>query len=705
MAATKNELGVRYIMRFNKERALTCLATFGLLALFPTVASGQSVCVGEPSPLPGLSGPPTWDASDPSASYARVDLHDPRWARGKPVDLGLGGTSTYRILYDDANDQLIVSIQAHDDKDGAGNPTPALNDHIYFGIGVNSSPTSGHLVRIRFPSPAAGTANEPTTVGSSDYATWQNSDGNSGSWVEDFGSSQPAWMLYPVVWKNNTTANGNSDWGVNFKVDLTHPDIGLVDATSVQLRITLGSRVYDEDLDNAVDLALPTGASPITNTFIQEDMTTWLFTDPLADPCTGIALDRMQMGVGSALGNTIDTDSGDVNEFVAKPTGIGFSGQISARFRIANWGSIADPAAGWNPIGDDSVPQELDIVNTGSGATGEIRLTCPANTATETCGITTPATIHQCMLVEMQATPGNSADFVNASVYRNMNFGSLSTLQREASISVAGLKERTGLAEDRDVYLTELRLNMPVAGTTALVLPRADMAAVKDAVQNPRANPNQVPCKRPQDACIDNVCSMPCNQGKCDQSLDPRDLPGGCFCFPLTGGEKCDVPTPDAVPGSLTGEQQLESVWPTWKIFAYWDTGERETIEGVEVKKLQPMYPFGLYLDHDGTHYGFSDALAGLDGVVVNQLNSFQYRLSVESEGTATLGVTVTAEEEPVDPGGAGGGGGGIPPVDPWDCVCSTPTPGSFSSTGSGFAALGLLAFAWTARRRRRPQC
>ena len=482
-------------MKLNEKYALTSLATVGMLSLFSATASGQAICIAEPSAVPGLGGPPRWDNSDLSATYTRLDLHDPRWARGKPVDLGVGGTSTYRILYDDSNNQLIVSIQAHDDKNASGDPTPAQNDHIYFGIGVNSTPFSGRLVRIRFPSPAAGTANEPSAVGAGDYATWQNSDGSSGSWLQDFGSNKPGWMLFPVVWKNNTTANGNSDWGVNFKVDLTHADIGLSDATGARLRVTLGSRVYDEDLDNAVDLALPVGASPISGTFIQDDMSTWLFTDPLADACTGIALDRMQMGVGSALGSVIDTDTGDTNELVAKPTAIGFSGQISAQFRIADWGTIADPAAAWNPLGDNSVPQELDIVNTGSGATGEIRLTCPTNTATETCGITTPATIHQCMLVEMQATPGNTADFVNASVYRNMNFDSLSTLRRAATINVAGLKERTGFATDRDVYLTELKLNMPKEGTVAYVLPRDEMDAVRREAQNPtQTSPNQVPC-------------------------------------------------------------------------------------------------------------------------------------------------------------------------------------------------------------------
>ena len=47
------------------------------------------------------------------------------------------------------------------------------------------------------------------------------------------------------------------------------------------------------------------------------------------------------------------------------------------------------------------------------------------------------------MLVEMMATPGNTADFANASVYRNMNFASLSTLERVATINVEGLEART----------------------------------------------------------------------------------------------------------------------------------------------------------------------------------------------------------------------------------------------------------------------
>lgn len=674
-------------------------AVLGMVALLPTLASAQTICVAESASVPGLSGPPKWDAADASAAYTRVDLHDPRWARAKPVDLGIGGTSTYRILYDKANNQLVVSIQAHDDKDTLGATTAAPNDQIYFGIGVNSAPTSGRLVRIRFPAPAAGTANEPSAVGTSDYATWQNADGAIASWVEDFGSNKPGWMLYPVVWKNNTTDHGNSDWGVNFKVDLTHADIGLAAPTAgAQLRITLGSRVYDEDIAAAVDLALPTGLDPITNTFIQKDMSTWLFTDPLGNACTGIALDRLQIGVGSALTSVLDTDAGDTNELVAKPTGVGFPGQISGRFRIAEWGTIADPAAGWNAVGNNATPPVLDIVSTGSGATAEIRLVCPTNTATETCGIPTPPQAHQCMLVEMKATVGNTVDFANTSVYRNMSFASLSKLQRTATVDVAGLPARTDTPANQDVYLTELRLNMPKAGTEPLSLPRREMAVARKKVEAPALQEKVALCRDPNQACIGNLCSSPCKAGKCGELATPKKLPGGCYCAPQKPMQKCSVPSPDAVPATLTGEQEIESIWPTWKVFAYWDTGKRETINGTAVKKLQPMYPFGLYLDHEGKHFGFKSALAGMKDVVVSRLNDVQYKLSVKNGQKAKLGVTLSAEEQPAKP----------PVKDPETpkppsktCLCAVPGLDSDGTTAPLTGLLGLLGLGWVVRRRR----
>ncbi len=204
------------------------------------------------------------------------------------ADLGVVGTSTYRVLYDDDNSQLIVSIQAHDDKDGSGNPTASAGDQVYFGIGVNSTPTSGRLIRIRFPPAAPGTPDTPTDVASGNWATWQNADGASPSWSPEIGSNQPGWVLDPVLWKDNTAGGGNPDWAVEFTVDLAHPDIGLAKATGTQLRMTLGSRMHDEDTVTNVDQARPAGVSAITNTFIQDDMGTWLFTGQLGDACPQI---------------------------------------------------------------------------------------------------------------------------------------------------------------------------------------------------------------------------------------------------------------------------------------------------------------------------------------------------------------------------------------------------------------------------------
>lgn len=199
--------------------------------------------------------------------------------------LGQWETSTYRVLYDDDDNQLIVSIEANDDKDAAGNPTADQADHVYFGIGVNSSPTEGRLIRIRLPPAAPGTPDAPTAVAPSNWATWQNADGASASWIQEIGSNQPGWVLDPVVWKDNTAGSGNPDWAVEFKVDLLHADLRLADATGVQLRLTLGSRMHDEDTGTNVDQARPAGVGPITNTFIQADMTAWLYTAPLGDVC------------------------------------------------------------------------------------------------------------------------------------------------------------------------------------------------------------------------------------------------------------------------------------------------------------------------------------------------------------------------------------------------------------------------------------
>ena len=70
-----------------------------------------------------------------------------------------------------------------------------------------------------------------------------------------------------------------------------------------------------------------------------------------------------------------------------------------------------------------------------------------------------PQSLHQCILVTMS---GTNINFLNDAIYQNMNFDGASLLQREADISLVGLKAFS--PAPRDVYLAIEKLNMPPQG-------------------------------------------------------------------------------------------------------------------------------------------------------------------------------------------------------------------------------------------------
>src|SRR6185503_19126420 len=100
------------------------------------------------------------------------------------------------------------------------------------------------------------------------------------------------------------------------------------------------------------------------------------------------------------------------------------------------------------------VISNLDVGSIAAGTnppnTTPIKLTAMMNLAVP------PKSTHQCVLTTLS---GANINFLNDAVYTNMNYDGASLLQREAEISVVGLKPFA--PTPRDVFLAVEKLNMP----------------------------------------------------------------------------------------------------------------------------------------------------------------------------------------------------------------------------------------------------
>ena len=173
----------------------------------------------------------------------------------------------------------------------------------------------------------------------------------------------------------------------------------------------------------------------------------------------------------------------------------------------------------------------------------------------------------------------------------------------------------------------------------------------------------------------------------------------------MRAAEESTGPSPLSVP-TLSSDDALSLLWPTYKIHVYYDTGRKVHYGAADHIVLAPMVPFGYYLNHQGTFFGFSDALSGVNGLVLESLGHNWYRLRVKNEGYAKVRTVISAEESPKGPEGK-------------DCCCKVPpvkvvvqprcycaTPGiSGDGKSAWFASLlvaGFFVRRITGRRRTR---
>ena len=704
---------------------LTVLVSF----FFSAVSSAD--CIQAPAVVPGLSGGPVW-LPPPSGPW-RPELNDPRWAGG-PVRFFVvrnGGTSVndlydgqYRVVY--SGSSLYVSIQAL-----SGPMTPDPIDVVYFGITEGGLSKKAHLFAIApdtgdppsaappppppggLPVPSDATRPIPNSNATIHYYMTGDRTVASPSWCQAFPSvptgcavsltAPPSWLSNVATWTNSP--------GVQWAVTLQINTAGL---TSGSQNLLFGAEVGLPG-STVVLTSSSQSATGVVGTTINPSPATWLSFDPPGNACpAGISISPMSIGVwdGSQITDSIATQCPTTNPTCTQvtntfrveaqnvPAAVGTNDfAIRTRVRVADWGSqIADSNAPWNDFGippdvftKPPPPSTAPVYFTkppwgwkwnppasGSIGTVDIDYTCTPTSGHLYCPwLSTPGAVrHQCILAEIALAPGVTGGTVQtAAAYRNMEFGPLSTHQEVATISLKGLKQATGVAADRDVYLYVQTKNLPPHGRSAIELPESKLEMARQYAAHLPAIP------------------APSRQRIRAAGAGPA-APIGILNLPL-----------------LTADQALTEAYPTYRVFAYYDSGQTRTVGGQARKLLVPMTPFGLYLDHKGKFFGFTHSLDFL-GSPVKEIAPDFYMVRVASEGDIHVRTTITAEEQPplplVPDAGAGlaPDAGPVPPGPPevhhWRCNCDMIGSTGWSPLAIGLGGLGASVFLRRARRRLR---
>ena len=673
-------------------RLRSLLVAASALAVLGTVkpALAVSSCLSRPYGVPGLSGAPLWIDPVPAGSNVKkTNLDDPRWAGSTrlyfPTDTGSGVATeaTVRALVEGTT--LVLSYQTNVDL-GAD-----AGDTIWLGIGKNAtkaalsaSDNDYFLVQLSLGPTVAAAGTDDTPIDPTSVQAWTNTGTTPAGWT---ASLAHPWFDTSIAhyWVGGGTTKPYK-WAVNVKIDLAAVGI---DASTLDAKLFIASFVdtsfsqgwihqWPVDVVAVLDPTMP--VIDFSESAVRPLKWGDISLATYATPCTdGITLSSMQIGASPAPDNIINTDAAASshadNVYFANPSWNSFASDpntVKARFRIANWGSqIADPNAPWDDI-TPATPVE-------NNAAGLMSFTCPVGTAK--CGhLDAGHDPHQCMLVELSKGSASTSvplKFAQDSVYRNMDFDTASQLEREAEISIRGLKPLQGTTA-RDVYLLVKTTNMPAASNEQKFLPVEAMKRDADLAQNPPKRPMQPPHRGGEG-----------NNNNNDKQ--PANIAGTAELASK------GAPTPIDPALAKDGFEHMEESWPTYEVHAYHDTGKSVIVRGKKYKLLDPQVPFGYFVSHSGSFFGFDHSIEGIGGAKLEQIAPDFYRVSVANDGVVRVKSTIVAYDKPKAP---------PPPPGKVEvhghCNCGVARTGSASDLLAALAAAFGLTFTAVYRRRRK---
>lgn len=582
--------------------------TFFWLALLLANAYAQT-CIPLARGVPGelFGKPPNWWDPTPGFPFYDTRIDAPNWRGAVAVtypDGGAGATTehvSFRALHHIVSGEKSLYLSIH------SKVVPDLTHDNLLYIGFRDESTLGQdvIIEIKFT-----TSSDQTAGMTYDARVFVKNSGVT-AWIL-FGAV-PTWLTEAGrVWMTGLPQT----WAIHLKIPITtSPDltngINVEDNFRMWFEVRVGQIAggstdytpYKWPREIADVGAGSSGIPGFPATTNGMDDETWEEMQiGTSGSCTaeGIAILASDVGTTNTVPHQINLTG--VNTFFARPrnqTTSPISG-IRARFRIANWGSHSTREEGvpmtelWQDIASP-IHQPPSGISIPASDQGEISFdwTVPDPTLFQPeCpvpGGTSPdpnkRSCHQCILVELT---GPGATFINSSVYRNMDFVSASRFSRDAEISIKGLS----LQPMNDVYLYVVTSNLP-----RKINRREEKARQK--------------------------LSREIGFNRFEQALVPT---------PATG----------SVPQRRREHnfEDLMKVLPTYQVHAYYDTGLRQTENGITKAILRPLTSFGYFLNHQGDLDGWRHELKNAEQIAPNY-----YRISVPNDSFSVVITEIEAIE------------------------------------------------------------
>jgi hypothetical protein len=573
------------------------------------------------------SGDTVWKSDPPTPSISVPSgLDDPRWQGGlrigHPPAVGGAEAATFRAVWSDTGGRALY-LSWHVRVDVS---SEAGGDVIWVGL----EPAAGDPIIINIePFQNLETKLSDTIAGLTVFTLNPGADT-----VTRWPGSFPDWIMANTRrWYDSPTRT----WAVQMRVPINAADtnlgVNLADTFRMWYEMTVlcpGTTCIKHRFPYGASVVTAPGLPPVVHVAPLSQWESFHLStgpgDPVC-PTTGfVSLNIADIGTANVPSSRIDPVT--ENTFEAKPLNKTAApipaGAISAFFRMANWGSIADPnTSTWDAVptsGGTSNPatNTAEILVNDKGLNRFTWTLTPDQRKEFKPPIGTgPKDPHQCVLVELS---GAGIVFQPASTWKNMNVRPASRLAQVAEINTVGLGPGPGGSPERDTYLLVEKRNMPApSGRDG----EGGGEGGGDDGRPPGPNIRRAGDHGGGD------------HGGGDGGGSDEDGGDG-------DGRDPDDLLEEAAKAALTEDQRLDATMPTYRVHVYHDTGETVVHNGVTYRCLTPGTSFGHWVTHDGSLDGWRDDIQGATRIGPNF-----YRLRAPAEGVVQVVTVIEAVERP----------------------------------------------------------
>jgi hypothetical protein len=627
------------LLRVSNARTSRAALLVLLLAAGATSAHAQ-ICFPPADGVPGSQGAPDWwsPGATPAGTTTTSFLEDPRWRGALSHDVL--EYERFRVVVETSGSSqfLVMSWQVRADLNNAG-------DRLYFGLWDDASST-GNVYRLtRMQDTQTAVAGATQAAGAFSGRVFAGS-GPIGTvaWTRAATIPPPplpAWLTTDArvdVTCSSPPSTGCDRWAFRIRAPLSAA-ANPADTAPTGFKLTgpnfhFWYEIQDSAMVGSATYAFPSG---IVNAheggippIVLPDPSTWKAAKfgSGAGCESDVSLQASGVWVNSSGSSTLNMTS---NEFHARPVNntadILHNDAVTAKFRVANWGSVDFASPEWRETctsmavgGNITSGNPFDLRCTWSGFDA-----CPYRAAGDPCGPQAGTkSSHQCILVDLSNTTGtlNTLVFSPQSVSRNMDFDVNSVLTREAIIDTRGLPPMADAAPRRDVYLRVQTRNLPARAPRFTSAPGA--TGVSAAAPTSVALPANVDAIRVREISAlrsrFKELQLP-SQGTIDVQSSLRIQQA-------------------LLEGRITLDQ-VEVLMPTYTVFVWHDTGRTIQTESGTVKVLAPQPSFGLFLAHDGDLEGWEHRFEGAE-----QIGENLYKITAEKDGVTRVTATIAPKGE-----------------------------------------------------------